>query len=258
MLLILLLMQLPIAPRYRTQDYSSVISQLENNPVYFLLLFLIESLAFIMAIAISSSILKQYLLAPHLLTYEQVKKRTLKNFPKYVASSFLIMVVLGIVGVLFHWLFEGIGVFIFIVGVGSVYGMFTFIVMEIEEKKLYAAIRRSFQLIKGHWWESVGFIMTFFVMIYFLIGLFSIPFIIGVSLYELHNVSISQEFLGMDFLISLSMTASSIGTLFMFLLLWIAVGVHYFHLVEQREMIGLMEQIDMIGKPVQIQEEETY
>ncbi|MCS6833758.1 MAG: hypothetical protein NZ521_09310, partial [Flammeovirgaceae bacterium] len=59
-------------------------------------------------------------------------------------------------------------------------------------------------------------------------------------------------------LISLSMTASSIGTLFMFLLLWIAVGIHYFHLVEQREMIGLMEQIDMIGKPVQIQEEETY
>ena len=119
-----------------------------------------------------------------------------------------------------------------------------FPILWMEDDGIWAALRRSFYLIKGKWWSSLGLylIMSFItgVMNY----LFLIPF------YGLMVVRMMLKLPGFDSEI-LSVAAMSIyalGWIFTAVLPLMAMLFQYFNLVERKDGIGLRQLVDSLGQ----------
>ena len=117
-------------------------------------------------------------------------------------------------------------------------------ILWMEDDGIWAALRRSFYLIKGKWWSSLGLylIMSFItgVMNY----LFLIPF------YGLMVVRMMLKLPGFDSEI-LSVAAMSIyalGWIFTAVLPLVAMLFQYFNLVERKDGIGLRQLVDSLGQ----------
>ncbi|GAB4343283.1 MAG: hypothetical protein OHK0038_23350 [Flammeovirgaceae bacterium] len=251
-----------------SNDFDMLINQLSNHPTYFMVLIFLQSIGMIMIIAIVNAFLYQYLKNPNNIKNKNIQKLALKSF----ISSFLIFIVffgvIGIVGAIIYGIqsFLNIGNIIqliifwgFALIVISVYSIFAYIIVEIEKKTVIQAFIRSFQLIKGYWWDNFAYFVLFFIIIYFLAILFVIPFSVIISVSEFHKIDSSQDDTWIEIISALAASFSSLGIMFLMSLFWMVVGVQYFYMVEIKEMIGLKEAIDTIGtKTPKKDEEERY
>lgn len=118
-------------------------------------------------------------------------------------------------------------------------------VIFIEGKSGFAAFNRSWKLVKGKWWSTFGLLVVMSILVS-LIGIaFQLPMLL---------ISIFKEILqwenggSFELIIIVASVIGMLGETLLFSILHIALGFQYFNLVERQESIGLMREIDSLGK----------
>lgn len=117
-----------------------------------------------------------------------------------------------------------------------------YIVMVREDLGFLDTAERCFALIKGYWWSTFGLLLVV-VLIQGLIGLvFALPTIfIGVL------QALAVPWGHSQWLLVTTTSLTSIAGIFLYTLSALAVAFQYFNLVEIKDGVGMLEQVDRIG-----------
>ncbi len=124
--------------------------------------------------------------------------------------------------------------------------MFTFIIIIFEGKNAFGAIDRSFQVQRGFWWGSFGFIIVMAIII----SLISYTIVLPISLIydfsplELMSGTVAQDFEHSASKFLIVTVLSNSLTYFISSIYVIAIGIRYFTIVESKEDISLNQEID--------------
>ncbi|GAB3204599.1 hypothetical protein ABID22_002510 [Pontibacter aydingkolensis] len=134
----------------------------------------------------------------------------------------------------------------FLLGFGLYLGVVCslfFMVMIREELGVIESVERCFYLIKHNWWATFGFLLIV-AFIQGMIGwLAALPAGIITMLRMLEVPGVDS-----DVLLVAANTISSVFNIYISCITMVAIAFQYFHLVEQKDGIGWMEQVNLIGK----------
>lgn len=139
------------------------------------------------------------------------------------------------------------GMFLFVIP-GIYLGVamsFIFIIQVQENATPVASIKRSFQLIRGHWWPTFGLIIASGIMVLFAGLILSLPQSIYLGIKGLSSLN-SGEIATQDslFLFIVVLTSSLSTLLYAYPML--VVGVQYFSLVQKHDQPDLRRRIDQL------------
>jgi len=119
-----------------------------------------------------------------------------------------------------------------------------------ERLSFTKAISRCFDLIKENWWVTFGLLFVAYIIRFIISLIFAIPstiitFVLGTSSLDLSSggavPGIVQGFLYL--LNGLAMVGDGWSTM----LIYLVAGFQYYNLVERKEAVGLMKDIDTFG-----------
>lgn len=120
-----------------------------------------------------------------------------------------------------------------------------------ERKGIIEAIGRSFNLIKGKWWSTFGLLFVSSILMYVVSMMFVAPFYVFYflaifSLTEPGSTDISTFWFqgGM----TLSVMLMFLGSFLTYSIPIIALSFQYFNLVERKESVGLLSDIEQLDK----------
>ncbi len=180
---------------------------------------------------------------PKSITINNIWDGIIKNLGKYIGAGVLItlMVLVGYVLLVIPAIYIGIAV------------SYVFFIITFEDKGVGNAISRSFEIIKGNWWSTFGFIL--------LIGLIqgAIGYIVSLPLSLLNEFLIGPLSDGNSLdsaTINTAIISSVISmtfTMFVSCISTVGIAIKYFSIVEDKERIGLQDEIEAMGS---IEEEE--
>jgi hypothetical protein len=185
----------------------------------------------------------------------------LKNVAKYLKWDFwrvmgaaILLAIIGFFVQLFISLIPFLGIFIysFLMFFITAITYLTYMIMVYERKGVINAFTRSFDLIADYWWVSFGLVAVTMIIQYSLAMSVAAPSMIAYGVYMYHSMeSINTMMVNNSAILNIIGAIFTIlAAILMFLLQSItltAMAFHYFNLVESKEGIGLMEDIDKIG-----------
>ncbi|WP_266205974.1 hypothetical protein [Pontibacter kalidii] len=116
------------------------------------------------------------------------------------------------------------------------------VVMVREETGFIESIERCFYLIKGNWWATFGLIFIASIIQSMIAWLAAVP-LGAVMMMRLLQVPGAES----ELLLVASNTIATMLTTFTYCISTLALGFQYFNLVEQKDGLGLMEQVELIG-----------
>ncbi len=205
----------------------------------------------------------------------QVWERVRSTFGMYLGTTILfyllivalyIVMVLAIAGIAalspVLAVFGGIGIFcgFFYLVVGT---LLIYIVRTYERVGFFEAISRSFFLIRGKWWSTLGIFFVLYLIVVIVSYIFMIPSYVISMIASLHQVGVggvgepgeTQKLIGV-----ISFTLYYVAQMLMYSLPNVGLAFQYFNLVERKEAKGLLGQIDTIGQsgPTPSNTEEHY
>jgi len=163
----------------------------------------------------------------------EVWKLARKNFFMILGTSFVV----GLMIVFATILFIIPGIYI------SVPLTLIIIIRVIERKDLGSSISRTFFLIKGKWWLTLGIILVAYLISSSMTYVFMIPQYIMILLTAFHGKMAPSS----GYLMTTFTAISSFFSLILTNIPLIVIAFHYFSLVEQKEQPGLLEKIESIG-----------
>ncbi len=165
----------------------------------------------------------------------------LKNLGSYIGASLLI----GIIVVIAFFIILIPGIYL------SIALSFVFFIITFENKSVGSAFDRSFKLIKGNWWSTFGFILLMSVIQVLINYTITLP-LSFLSIWLSEPLMSSPDIESQKTIGSIILTIiSSVQILFYSLIsciIYIAIAVKYFSIVEEKENIGLRSQIESMGK----------
>ncbi len=119
---------------------------------------------------------------------------------------------------------------------------FYLMVMLREELSFVETIERCLYLIKGNWWNTLGML----IIVSFIQALMAL--VLGLPVWILQVMQVLQlPGADNDFLMIAANTLSSVLSIFMYVIIIVALAFQYFNLVEIKDGIGLLEQAELIG-----------
>ncbi|WP_207434166.1 hypothetical protein [Sabulibacter ruber] len=116
------------------------------------------------------------------------------------------------------------------------------VVMLVEEISLVEAMERCFYLVKGYWWPAFGFLLVTFLIQGVISYVASLP---AIAVYVLRILQLPGGSNDLLFIVASSVT--TIVGLLLYVISITAIAFLYFDLVEKKEGIGLLEQVNQIG-----------
>lgn len=147
------------------------------------------------------------------------------------------------------WIFIVVGFFVFIIP-----GFYLMIVLSLsiptlffEEKGIFECIGRSFKLIKEKWWSTFGLLFVAFIIMYAVSLIFTIPFYVLSFTGELTDISIDVSSEWFQAGLSITVILVLLGTFLAYSIPIVALSFQYFNLVERKESVGLMSDIDQLN-----------
>ena len=191
---------------------------------------------------------------------DEVWKRVRGTFWTYLGSMILFFIlftaayILSIVPAALLGSAVGI-LLIFVILIGLFYAAvsltLTFFIQSYEKKNFFAAIARSYRLVRGKWWSTFGLLFLLSLIVYIVSYFFIAPWYFITLVDAVHSTQTGVE--------KEASTSWSILTVVFFTLYYLAqftlaslpnVGIafQYFNLVELKESKGLMDQIETLGK----------
>jgi hypothetical protein len=120
-----------------------------------------------------------------------------------------------------------------------------FPILWMEDGGAWAALRRSFYLIQGKWWSSLGL----YLVMSFITGVVNYVFII--PFYVLLAVRIVIPLPGLaqsNILTVLALSIYALGWIFTAVLPLLAMVFQYFNLVERKDGVGLRQMVALLGQ----------
>jgi hypothetical protein len=128
--------------------------------------------------------------------------------------------------------------------------MFIFLIRGYERIGFFEALTRSFTLIQGKWWSTLGLTIVLFIIAFIFSLAVAIPGYIISHITSLHDFEFSKltepdsstGIVGM-----FSFTVSYLCQAIIYSFPAIGLAFQYFNLVERKEGTGLMSQLQMIG-----------
>jgi len=111
-----------------------------------------------------------------------------------------------------------------------------------EKRGFIESFQRSFELVQGNFWSTLGIGIVFFILV--IIG--SIIFLIP-SYLSAFGIAIGIDFLSSDIYVYIASLIGSLGQFILMPILYMAMGVVYYSLRNQSEMIDEDSEIDSIG-----------
>lgn len=152
-------------------------------------------------------------------------------------------------------LLSGIGFVLCLVpGIYVMIGLsFSFYILGMEGKDISTSFSRSFELIKGHWWSTFGISLVMGLITMIISLLISLPMELIQLVTGMHNLSETLD---------LSESTTSVLNIVYWLyapfaylvemllrtLPMMAICLKYFSVVEEKESIGVIEEIDSLGE----------
>jgi len=119
-----------------------------------------------------------------------------------------------------------------------------FPVLLMEDGGVLAALRRSFYLVKGKWWSSLGLYLVMSFITGIMNYIFIIPFYgLMMARMLLHSTSLDSELLSVA-----TMSIYALGWIFTAVLPLVAMLFQYFNLVERKDGVGLRRLVDSLGQ----------
>lgn len=126
--------------------------------------------------------------------------------------------------------------------IAFIYLYFYMYVYVIEERGIVDSLSRSYELVKGNWWFTLGYLFVFGVISTILSAVFSIPTLL-VYVGQLLEIS----FLSSDVFIYFASFIAVIGNIFIYPIIYIAGGILYFSYRNKLENVDMETEIDSIG-----------
>ena len=126
-------------------------------------------------------------------------------------------------------------------------------VIFIEDKGGVASLKRSWKLVKGKWWSTFGLVIVISIIVSIIGVAFQIPLLLIAFFKEI----LQWESGGSNQMIII--VASVIGILgetMLYSIVNLAMGFQYFNLSERQESIGLMQEIDSLGRKAEFNSNE--
>ena len=112
-----------------------------------------------------------------------------------------------------------------------------------EDGGVTAAFRRSFYLIKGKWWSTLGL----YLIISFITGVINYVFLLPFYALTMGRLLLHWQF-DTELLSVAAMSIYAMGWVFTAVLPLVAMLFQYFNLVERREGVGLRQMISQLGQ----------
>lgn len=179
---------------------------------------------------------------PSELTISDIWKQISQNIVAYIGGSFIV----GIIVILAFIMLVVPGIY---VGIAS---SFTFFIIVHEHKGSTDSLKRSFDLVKGYWWGTFGFLFIMMLIQVTIMYSLIVP-LAFLSIWIARPLASGGVNEGYTILIGLITLVSALFYTFISFILNVAVAVKYFSIVEEKENTGLQEEIDAMG----IQSEEV-
>lgn len=176
-----------------------------------------------------------------------VFRMSLKKYGGLLVLGFLISVV-SILGFFFFFI---PGIYLFVT-LSMAYPIYMF-----EEISVGNAFSRSFNLIKGKWWSTLGVFMVTYIIAYIVQMIFSVPFMvvyfmnIFTLIEETQNDPNAADAFANIFqsgYMTVSMAIAMVGGYITYCIPLIGLGYQYANLVERTEGKGLMQEIEDFDK----------
>lgn len=244
--------------------YGSMFAVLETNPEAILakVVFLIPGMILLIVGAVAfQAVIVSYMKLSLKLNKTEIALNILYNdakqyFWNYFGANVLFIVafiiVMVVVAIILTFLSPVLGVLATICGVLYVsvaFSIFPFAI-GIENASILNSFNRSFHLIKNNWWRIFAFFLLTSIIQSFMASIAMIPAYI-ISFYNMFSQAITEgiapDFTQLGTIMSILMPILMIINLFFYSFTAVGMGIAYFSLVEEKEEIGLKEQIDAIN-----------
>ena len=174
-----------------------------------------------------------------------VSRRLGRVVGAWLLLSLVMLVGMGVVGGCLALLGPGFVVLLFLPFIWVIVCLaLYFPTLWMEDEGVLAALRRSFYLVKGKWWSTLGL----YLIISFITGIINYVFLIPV--YGLMAARLMLKLPGSDseLLSVAAMSIYALGWVFTASLPLIALLFQYFNLVERKEGVGLRLLVGTLGQ----------
>ena len=219
--------------------YKAVDSNTEPSGtivIYILILIFFLMLGFLAAVTATHSYISLYVRkGKDNFTIDEVGELVKRNVFKILFAGILvyIMVVVGFL-------------LLYIPGIYLAVALSFFsIIIVYEDVSIGKSISRSFDVVKGHWWLTVGIILVFGMIIGFASYIFIIPVYVVIIAAAIGGTSIGP---GSVIVIVLSVALYFVAYIFFISLQQVLIGFQYFNIRTKKEGLGLFERIDAINE----------
>jgi len=126
--------------------------------------------------------------------------------------------------------------------IAAIYLYFYMYAYIVEEKGVIDSLQRSYELVKGNWWSTLGYLFVWGVISVILSLIFAIP-----TLLVTLGAYMQVDFLTSDVFVYITDLISGLGEMLIAPIMYVAGGVMYFSYRNQLEGIDMESDIDNIG-----------
>lgn len=124
----------------------------------------------------------------------------------------------------------------------AVYLYFYMYVYIVEDRGVVDSLQRSYELVRGNWWVTFGYLVVFGIISLILSFIFAIP-----TLFVTLGTLMDIKFLASDVFVYTTSFIARIGDVLVYPIVYIAGGVMYFSYRNQLEGLDMESDIDNIG-----------
>lgn len=212
--------------------------------IYSLLMILFLMIGFLAAVTTTHSYITLYVRnGKDNFTIEEVGELVKRNVFKIFGAGILVYLMV-VVGFLFFYI---PGIYL------AVALSFFTITIVYEDISGGASIGRSFEVVKGHWWQTLGVMFVFAMIIGFASYIFIIPIYVVIFAAAIGGTSVGT---GSVIVIILSVALYFTAYIFFMAMQQVLVAFQYFNIMTKKEGLGLFDRIDAINKDEDMAEED--
>ncbi len=212
------------------------------NPLYFLSILISLVASTLMSLLVLNFVKQKAENQNSLVSTSLLFQESLNRVPILI----LISIAIGVVVALGMILLFVPGVYLLVV-FSLIYPIFV-----MEKGKYDNVFSRAFQLIKGKFWQVLGFLFVLILLIIAITVVFSLPAIIYGGIRGFSAITDPENAMDMvsggDYFLLLVTLISSLGTIITTPIAMICLSFQYFSLVEEKENVGLFDTINQINK----------
>ncbi len=187
------------------------------------------------------------------MVFTRVKKRFWAMFGANLFFTFGMVIAFAVVGILLALISPIL--MVFVIYFAMIYVLIAFSLypfpIEVENASIIESFKRSFELIKGNWWRSFGYYLLLYFIQSFIMGIFMMPiyflvFFQAIS-QSMGNPGGAPDMSFLSTIMTIMMPVLMFISLFISSFYTIGFGIHYFSLVEQKDEVGLAQQIEALN-----------